>query len=148
MPWTQVDAAFQIQNLPSGGSMQIDEYPISIGPIPVPAVLVNTDGGLVIDNDLAFDTLLASLTQQGVIGTLGGQSLAGPFYLVGSGANVLPPAFSTFQPSVVLQDGDLAWYVTSEGAITDPNASITYQNALLGPLLDMNCEGGLTLEGG
>lgn len=144
MPWTQVDALFQIQNLPSGSGIEADTYPVSTGPFSGPALLVDTTTGLTVISGPILSALLASLTQWGVIGTAGGQQLQGPFFLCGTmGSGPAPPMIGY---AVVCQDGGIAFYGSGEGALSSPNAFLSYNPG--GPAaLDMLSEGSLTLTG-
>lgn len=144
---TQVDW-WQIKNVPPITGTQIDEYPVSIGPIPVTTVKVNTDGGLVIDNFFAFNTLLASLTQQGVIGTLGGQQIAGNLTVAAPGTSGPAPIWSLPNYLFTIQNGYLAFYSDGEGPLTTPNASIEYDLAGATPFLHLFSGGDIEIVGG
>jgi hypothetical protein len=58
----------------------------------------------------------------------------------------MPPDFSGLTCSAVMQDGALGFYLTSEGALTSPDASITYEHVSGANVLTMACLRSLLLN--
>lgn len=123
---TTVDWNYQIRNRPSGpgGTILVDNYPPT-GPYPVTEIVFLNPDGVYVDSDGNVYTSLASLSQQGVIGIAGGQTIQGPFGIAGPGDVAFPdPALGGYP--LVLSGTGLGFYTYSEGALTTPQAGIAY----------------------
>lgn len=121
----QIDWNYQIKNKPNffGSVEQINPL---VGPLTGPILIVDGSTGLLLAAGPTLSLALASLTQQGGIGTSGYQQLQGPLFFVGDPGAGPVPSFSTPFVGAVIQDGSLGFYKSSEGAITSPNAGISY----------------------
>lgn len=146
MAFTQVDW-WQIKNAPSGLAMSLDDYPVSLGPFTGPTILLNTLTGVATDGGMLVNLLLASLTQQGVIGTAGGQQIAGNLTIAVPGASGPVPVWSLPNYLFTVQNGDIAFYNDAEGVLSSPNASIGY-DLTTGPFLHIHSGGDLEVLAG
>jgi len=75
----QVNAAFQLRNLPPWSGGEFDNYP-STGPYSPPVLYFDNNTGLFLTSSGHASALLASLTQTGAIGHAGGQQLQGTLF--------------------------------------------------------------------
>lgn len=121
---TQVDW-WQIKNIPPGGGATYEGVNPDVGPFDTWPLAFDQETGFDITSGLA-QLRLASLLQQGVIGTAGGQQLQGPLFFVGNPAAGAAPPLTGHSWGAILQDGGLGFYTSSEGALSSLNAGITY----------------------
>ena len=149
MPWTQVDASFQLKNLPPFGGGLFDNTIIPGGPYSGSPLLFGDPTGISVSSGPVVELLLASLTQQGVIGTAGGQELQGPFFLFGDvlGQFGFPPPFAG--PVLVARNGGIAFYNSDEGSLTSYNSYLQYSSPIsFTPTLDVWSANSLQVRGG
>lgn len=142
---TQVDARYQLQFGGGGGGMSYSGINPAAGPFTTAPLEFDQATGFLIGDGYA-GLRLASLTQWGVVGTLGSQQLQGPLFMVGDPAATTPPTFSTLW-SAILQDGGLGFYGSSEGALADPLCYLYYSPTVNGEL-DIVGPGTLYIQGG
>src|SRR6185437_12626245 len=144
---TQVDGRYQFRNWPTG-QMQLDDYPTPIGPFTGPTLLLNTVSGIATDGGMLVNLKLASLTQQGGIGTAGGQQIAGNLTIATPAISGPVPIWSLPNYLLTIQNGDIAFYNYGEGTLTTPRASIEYDLSATDPFLHFLCDGDIEIIGG
>jgi hypothetical protein len=143
----EVDWNWQIQNRPALGGVVVDNSP-STGPYSVAELTFLNADGIGTDSIGNISLFLASLSQQGTIGTAGNQQLQGALWICGNpgGSHHAIPTWS-LKPSVVIQDNILAWYTSAEGSSSAPNAYISYSNSGI-PFWELLVLGTLEIFGG
>ena len=145
---TQVDAAYQIQNLPPGGGFSYSGSNPAVGPFTTQPLVFNQAGGFLV-GDGTVDLQLASLTQQGVIGTTGGQQLQGPETWFGGPLGPALPAPFSGEFAQILQDGGLGFVNTSEGSPSPLNALLFWDTLTSpAPTLSVWSNYGMEMHGG
>lgn len=121
---TQVDWNWQIANLPDYFDSWAGVNP-DAGPYIDQLMVYDQSQGYDVSSGSVIGLQLASLTQQGVIGTLGGQQLRGPFFL--SPSNPAPlPSWGAGPWVLTLQEQGLAFCAAGEETDSMPSAQLTY----------------------